>query len=75
MTKTYGANIRCSVCGGEPWPDDPATRERFDLTRVGDAWFCEKDRPPWKRAPRAVAVTPDEALNEVARTFADRGRN
>lgn len=57
MSKTYGAGIRCSICGAEPYPpDDPAIRETFNLTRLGPdgraaeglepgAWFCEQHLP------------------------------
>ena len=33
-TKTYGANIRCSVCGKEPFADNPAL-ECHELRRFG----------------------------------------
>ena len=72
--KIYGANIRCSVCGAEPWPSDPAVRETFDLRRVDDGWFCELHRPPKeKRASRPVAATPLEALAEFERLLEAEG--
>ena len=38
--KTRGAEIRCALCGAEPWPDDASVRVTFDLIKL-DA----KDRP------------------------------
>ena len=70
--KTFGANIRCSVCDAQPWPDNPATtRETFDLARIGADWFCEQHRQSRKRVSRAAAVTPTGALNEFERTLTD----
>jgi hypothetical protein len=43
--KSYGANIRCSVCGAEPYPDDPTTRETFELKRYACGWRCERNLP------------------------------
>ena len=72
--KIYGANIRCSVCGAQPWPSDPAVRETFDLRRVDDGWFCELHRPPKeKRASRPVAAMPLEALTAFENIIAAEG--
>jgi hypothetical protein len=72
--KTYGANIRCSVCDSEPWPSDPAVRETFDLLRIGGSWFCELHRPPKeKQAPRLVPTSPLEAVTEFERLFSVQG--
>jgi hypothetical protein len=69
--KTFGANIFCSVCQAQPYPDNPAIRETFNLTRVGDDWFCEEHRPPKaKRAPRVTAATPAEAVDQFERILA-----
>lgn len=64
--KTRGANIFCSVCRAEPWPDDPAIHETFDLRLVNGEWRCEqhRDRAP-KRAPRSAPQTPRQALTEL----------
>jgi hypothetical protein len=64
---TYGANIRCTVCGAMPRPADPATRETFDLLKIDGEWFCELHRPARKRASRPVAPSPLEALAEFER--------
>jgi hypothetical protein len=61
MVKIRGADIRCVVCGAEPWPDDPGVRETFDLIKLdakdrptgGDEgrWVCEAC-PPRARVAR-----------------------
>jgi hypothetical protein len=86
MTKTYGANIRCCICGAEPWPDNPATRECFDLGRFGPdgrpaesptvgEWRCDEHRP--ERLPKQLlsrdAASPTEALHEFERLLATEG--
>jgi hypothetical protein len=82
--KTWGAGIRCTVCAASPWPDDPATRESFDLRRYGPngapaaspapgSWFCERHVPPRRDIPRAAGVTPFEALAEFERLFSAQG--
>jgi hypothetical protein len=44
--KTRGANIACAVCGAEPYPDDPAIRETFELRRYGpDGKIAEGPKP------------------------------
>jgi hypothetical protein len=71
--KTYGAEIYCRApgCHAEPYPDDPATtRETFDLVRVGEEWRCELHRSPQRRASRAVAATPRQALARLEETLA-----
>ena len=67
---TYGANIRCTVCGAMPWPADPTTRETFDLLKIDGEWFCELHRPARKRASRPAAPSPLEALAEFERLLA-----
>jgi hypothetical protein len=53
--KVYGAGIKCSVCGAEPWPDDPAkTRESFDLLKIDGVWLCERCRPPEEKRVAAA---------------------
>jgi hypothetical protein len=45
--KSFGANILCSVCQAQPYPDPGSGfRETFSLTRVSDVWFCEQHLPP-----------------------------
>lgn len=65
MAKSYGAQIFCSVCHAEPFPDNPATtRETFDLLRIGGDWFCERHRPP-KNVPKTSTPAPaGEAARE-----------
>lgn len=72
--KTRGANIFCLVCHAEPWPDDPAIRETFDLRLVNGGWRCEqhRDRVP-KRAPRSAPQTPRQALAELDAALAKEG--
>lgn len=67
--KSRGANVFCSVCHAEPYPDDPSTtRETFDLIHVDDAWFCEQHRPAKQMRPsRIAAATPLAALAEFER--------
>jgi hypothetical protein len=84
--KTYGANIRCSACGAQPWPDNFATRESFNLRRFGPhgyaaetpspgEWRCELHFPapgqPSAAKPRVARVASDEALANFERVFAD----
>jgi hypothetical protein len=69
MTKTYGAGIRCAICDAQPWPDDPAIRESFNLTRSDDGWRCELHALPGKRA--RVSASPLAALAEVERLVMD----
>jgi hypothetical protein len=82
--KTYGAFIRCSICGSQPFPDDPATRESFDLRRFGPSgapaaspaegeWRCERHFPPRQNIPPAARVTPDQALTEFERLLSAEG--
>ena len=80
---SYGANIRCSVCGAMPYPTDPAVRECFDLRRVNSAgefsaspapgvWLCPEHAPTKQpTARRAIQGTPLEAVAEFERLFAD----
>lgn len=68
--KSRGANIFCSVCHAEPWPDDPAIRETFDLQRVDDGWFCELHRAPRKRTPRPATRAPLDVVAIFERTLA-----
>jgi hypothetical protein len=62
--KTRGANIRCVICGAEPWPDDPGVRETLDLIKLdakdkptgGEGrWVCERCPPRVKGARRQAA--------------------
>jgi hypothetical protein len=69
--KIYGANIFCNVCHAEPWPDDPAVRETFDLIRVKEGWRCEAHRSPGQRAAR-IAVTSAAALAELEQAIAGK---
>jgi hypothetical protein len=51
-----------------------ATRESFDLLKIGDRWFCERCRPAGqKRAPRIVAASPLAALSEFERLLEAEG--
>lgn len=46
MAKVFGARIVCVVCGAQPWPDDPAIPERFDLMRFdANGWPSESPNP------------------------------
>jgi hypothetical protein len=82
--KTYGANIRCSACGAEPWPDHPTIPECFNLRRFGPdgpaespaegEWRCEKHLPqqqPVTPKPRPTRCAPVEALANFERVFTD----
>jgi hypothetical protein len=56
--KIFGAGIKCVVCDAQPFPDDPAVRETFDLLKIDGAWLCELHRAPEeKRAAAAEADT------------------
>jgi hypothetical protein len=70
--KSFGANIFCGVCAAQPFPDNPAIRESFNLTRIGDDWFCEQHRPSTKekRASRAIAAAPAEAVDQFEQVLA-----
>jgi hypothetical protein len=82
-TKSYGADIRCVVCGAMPYPTDPAVRECFELRRFNAAgeisespavgsWYCLEHAPAKsKRAARAVRGSPLEALAEFELLLAD----
>jgi hypothetical protein len=70
MSKTYGASIRCAICGAEPWPSSDV-RETFSLTRYGPnglpsdspapgEWRCEEH--PIASQTKRVRATPTEAL-------------
>ena len=75
--KSYNADIRCTICGAEPWPSNPVIRETFALLRLGPngvpaaspaigEWRCElhliaKSDLPARRAPRAAPI---EALTD-----------
>jgi hypothetical protein len=62
--KTRGANIHCSICSAQPFPDDPAIRESFDLLRADGDWFCELQRPAKKvRMQRVASVASPTALD------------
>jgi hypothetical protein len=80
-TKTYGANIRCVICGKEPFATDPAL-ECFELRRFNAAgeisaspepgeWFCPEHAPPKQRIARTIRGTPLEAVEDFARLLAD----
>lgn len=84
--KTYAANIRCSACGAEPWPDGPAVRESFNLRRFGanghpaespspGEWRCELHFPapgqPSAAKPRVARIASAEALANFERVFTD----
>jgi uncharacterized Zn finger protein (UPF0148 family) len=57
--KSFGAYIACHECGAQPYP------------KVGEVWCCELHRVAKpKRASRAVAATPVEAVNEFERILA-----
>ncbi len=70
--KTFGARIVCCECNAQPFPDPGSGfRESFNLTRVGDDWFCEEHMPPKaRRAPRVTAATPTEAVDQFERILA-----
>ena len=53
--KTRGANIHCSICSAQPFPDDPAIRESFDLLRADGDWFTRAS-PPGQKGPRMQRV-------------------
>lgn len=62
MTKIFGANIVCRVCGAQPYPCCELVRETFDLVRVNPAtgrpseigeWRCERHRRDEARAERS----------------------
>jgi hypothetical protein len=59
--KVYGPGIFCSECHAEPFPDDPAVRETFDLMRGADGeWRCELHRAPEDKRVAAEADQPSE---------------
>jgi hypothetical protein len=82
MTKTYGAFIRCVICGKEPFADDPALEchelRRFapngefsDSPALGD-WYCPAHAPAKsKRAARVVVGSPLEAVDAFESLLTD----
>jgi hypothetical protein len=81
-TKSRGADIRCVICGREPFADDPAL-ECHELRRFGPdggfadspkagEWRCPEHAPAKpKRAARAVRGSPLEALGDFELLLAD----
>jgi hypothetical protein len=76
-----GADIRCVVCGREPFADDTAL-ECHELRRFGPdgefsnspavgSWYCPAHFPPKQRIARTIRGTPLEAVAELERLFAD----
>lgn len=69
MSKTYGASIRCAICGAEPLPSSDV-RETFSLTRYGPNGLPSDSPAPANgvakntrsQARRSVRATPTEAL-------------
>jgi len=87
MVKSYGAFIVCSVCGREPFADDPAL-ECYDLHRYGPdgrisespkpgEWRCFEHTPPKAKrtARRDAAASPLEALDQLGELLADENAN
>jgi hypothetical protein len=77
MTKSYGSFIKCTVCGREPFADDPAMGS-FDLRRFNASgapagsptegeWRCSLHFPSRQRVPSAAKATPLEAVAEFER--------
>jgi hypothetical protein len=69
--KTFGAGIFCTKCSAQPWPDDPAIRESFDLLDTSEGWRCELHRAGLS-IPRAKPVTASQALEGLERALKER---
>jgi hypothetical protein len=81
---SFGAHIRCGVCGAMPYPTDSAVRECFELRRFNSAgeisesplpgeWFCPEHAPLKQRITRTIRGTPLQAIGDFERLFADEG--
>jgi hypothetical protein len=82
MTTSYGANIRCVICGKGPLADDPKL-ECHELRRFGPdgefsdspkpgVWLCPEHAPATsKRTARAIQGSQLEALDTFELLLAD----
>jgi hypothetical protein len=82
--KSYGAGIKCVICGSEPWPSDPSVKESFNLRRFGPngapaespaegEWRCSEHFPPRQNIPPATRVTPRDAVAEFEQLLLAQG--